>query len=219
MKALTVLLLTPFFCVTQLFAQIVREKPLAEKTVVPVAGAQNLRMTLEPKKPTPPPPAPMNIQNAIVDIQNGDDGKDNDTRLYIKFEDNSKRIAASYADVAISNTGMPLGRPNDEYYAGSSVTLPMQTLMSIPTDQTMKVGAFTVPVLRYATPADFSNGGEVLVIIDPNGHDTWKVSTIAVKISFQNDPHSPHEIRWSNIVLSQDGPTRVLLFDKNFNPL
>jgi hypothetical protein len=219
MKALTVLLLAPFFCVTQVAAQILRAKPLAEKTVVPVANAQNLRVVQEQKKPAPPPPAPTNIQNVAVDIQNGDDGKDNDTEVWINFSDNNQRVAAAYSDVQPTPTGLPPGRPNDEYYAGSSITLPMNTQMSIPTGQTMKVGALILPVLRYATVADFSNGGKVKIMINPNGHDTWKISTIDVKISFQNDPHSPHDIRWSNIVLSQDGTTRELLFDKNFNPL
>lgn len=219
MKKNTMLLLLPLFCTTHLFAQFLRTKPLAEKTVVPVANAEPIRTAEPVKKPAPAAAAPENIQNVAVDIQNGDDGKDNDTYVQIDLSDNSKRVAATYNDAPPVNSLGYQGRPNDTYFAGSSVSMPMKTQLSIPTGQTMKVGAFTVPDLRYATVGDFSNGGEVKITINPNGHDTWKISTIDVKVSFANDPHSPHDIRWSNIVLSQDGTIRELLFDKNFNPL
>ncbi len=218
MKKTAILLLAPFFCLTHLFGQVLKTKPMTEKTVLLVANTQTMRTVEAQKKPAPPAPAATNIQNVVVDIQNGDDGKDNDTEVTINFTDNNKRVAAMYTDVPVTPTGLP-ARPNDVYYAGSSISLPMKTQTSIPTTQMTKMEGIDVPVFRYATLADFSNGGEVKIIINPNGHDTWKIQTIDVKISFQNDPHSPHTIRWSNIVLSQDGKMRELLFDKNFNPL
>src|SRR5450755_3739938 len=217
MKARTILLLAPFFCVTQLFAQTTRLKPLEEKTVVPVESSQNLRHIEEQKKPAPPPPPPTNIQRVLIDIQNGDDGKEKHTYVTYDFEDNNQRAAATNYDgpktalqefAAKYNAG-----PNDEYIAGSSITLPIPTQMSIPTGQMTKVGAFTLPVLRYATVADFSNGGELKITIVPNDthNDIWKIQTITARITFENDPHSPHIVRWSNIILSSQGsPVREL---------
>ena len=95
----------------------------------------------------------------------------------------------------------------------------MKTELSIPTGQMTNAGGLPLPVLRLATVGDFSNGGEVKITINPNGHDTWKIQNFSVVVSFQNDSRSPHRITWSNIVLSQDGRVRELLFDKNFNPL
>ena len=226
MKARILLLLAPLFCVTQLFAQTTRIKPLEEKTVTPVANSQNLRVVEEQKKPVPPPPPPTNIQRVLIDIQNGDDGKEKHTYVTYDFEDNSQRAAATNYDgpktalqefAAKYNAG-----PNDEYIAGSSITLPIPTQMSIPTGQTTKIGAFTVPVLRYATAEDFSNGGELKITIVPNDahNDIWKIQTITARISFENDPHSPHIVRWTNIVLSSQGsPVRELFFDNNYKPL
>jgi hypothetical protein len=195
-----------------------------EKTVTPAANSENLRVVEEQKKPAPPPPA--NIQSVLIDIQNGDDGKEKHTYVTYDFEDNSQRVAAYYNDgpkspsqefAAHYNMG-----PNDEYIAGSSISVPIPTQMSIPTGQTTKLGAFTLPVLRYATVADFSNGGELKITIVPNDahNDIWKIQTITARISFENDPHSPHVVRWSNIILSSQGsPVRELFFDSNYKPL
>jgi len=227
MKSTTILLLAPFFCTTHLFAQAVRTKPLAEKTVTPAANNQNLRVVEEQKKPAPPPPSPTNIQRVLLDIQNGDDGKESHTYITYDFEDNNHLIAASWNDgpkspsqefMAHYNMG-----PSDEYIAGSSISVPIPTQTSIPTGQTIKVGSLTVPVLRYATVADFSSGGELKITIYPtaNGHeDIWKVQSITAKITFENDPHSPRIIKWSNIVLSSSGtPVRELFFDQNYKAL
>lgn len=227
MKSRTILLLATFFCATQLFAQTVRTKPLTEKTVTPPANNQNLRVVEEQKKPAPPPPPPTNIQRVLLDIQNGDDGKESHTYVTYDFEDNSHRVAANYNDGPKSpsqefavhyNMG-----PSDEYIAGSTISVPIPTQTSIPTGQTMKVGALTVPVLRYAMAADFSSGGELKITLSStlNGHeDIWKIQTITAKITFENDPHSPHIIRWSNVVLSSQGnPVRELFFDQNYKPL
>jgi hypothetical protein len=225
MKTKAILLLAPLFCFTQLFAQT-RIKPLEEKTVVPVESSQNLRHVEEQKKPAPPPPPPTNIQRVLIDIQNGDDGKEKHTYVTYDFEDNNQRAAATNYDgpktalqefAAKYNAG-----PNDEYIAGSSITLPIPTQMSIPTGQTTKVGSLILPVLRYATVADFSNGGELKITIVPNDahNDIWKIQTITARITFENDPHSPHIVRWSNIVLSSQGsPVRELFFDNNYKPL
>jgi|SRR5450432_893196 len=227
MKTKPIFFLAPFFFGTQLFAQTVRTKPLMEKTVTPVANSQNLRVVEEQKKPAPPPPPPTNIQRVLIDIQNGDDGKESHTYVTYDFEDNSQRVAANYNDGPKSPTQALEAHynmgPSDEYIAGSSISVPIPTQMSIPTGQTMKVGSFTVPELRYATVADFSSGGELKITITPtpNGHnDVWKIQTITARVTFENDPHSPHIIRWSNIVLSSQGsPVRELFFDQNYKSL
>ena len=226
MRSKAILLLAPFFCASQVFAQTVKVKPLAEKTATPVATTQTLRVVEEQKKPAPTPPPPTNIQRVFIDIQNGDDGKEAHTYVMYDLEDNNQRSAASNYDgpktaaqafAAHYNAG-----PNDEYIAGSSITLPIPTQVSVPTGQMTNVGYLPLPVLRYATLADFSNGGELKITIFPyNAHnDIWKIQTITVKVSFENDPHSPHIITWSNVILSSQGsPVRELFFDKNYNPL
>lgn len=227
MRTRTILFLAPLFCVTQLFAQAVRTKPLMEKTVTPAANSQNLRVVEEQKKTVPPPPPPTNIQSVLLDIQNGDDGKESHTYVTYDFEDNSQRVAANYNDGPKSPTQALEAHynmgPSDEYISGSSISVPIPTQMSIPTGQTMKVGAITMPVLRFATVADFSSGGELKITLSStlNGHnDIWKIQTITARVVFENDPHSPHTIRWSNIVLSSQGsPVRELFFDNNYKPL
>jgi hypothetical protein len=227
MKVRTIFLLAPIFYASQIFAQAVRTKPLAEKTVTPAATNPNLRVVEEQKKPAPPPPPPTNIQRVLIDIQNGDDGKESKTYIKYDFEDNSQRVAAYYYDGpkspdAAFDIHYNLG-PSDEYIAGSSISIPIPTQTSIPTGQTIKVGALTVPELRYAPVADFSGGGELKITLSPtlNGHnDIWKIQTITARITFENDPHSPHIIKWSNIVLSSQGaPVRELFFDQNYKPL
>jgi hypothetical protein len=155
MKKTAILLLAPFFCLTHLFGQVLKTKPMTEKTVLLVANTQTMRTVEAQKKPAPPAPAATNIQNVVVDIQNGDDGKDNDTEVTINFTDNNKRVAAMYTDVPVTPTGLP-ARPNDVYYAGSSISLPMKTQTSIPTTQMTKMEGIDVPVFRYATLADFA---------------------------------------------------------------
>lgn len=227
MKTKTIFFLAPLFFGPQLFAQAVRTKPLAEKTVVPVASSQNLRVVEEQKRPAPTPAPPTNIQSVLLDIQNGDDGKESHTYVTYDFEDNHQRVAANYNDGPKSPTQALQAHynmgPSDEYIGGSSISVPIPTQMSIPTGQTMKIGNIDVPALRYATVADFSNGGELKITIAPtlNGHnDVWKIQTINVRVTFENDPHSPHIIRWSNIVLSSQGsPIRELFFDSNYKPI
>src|ERR1019366_10208572 len=127
------------FSVMQLFAQAVKTMPLQEKTRAPTATAQNMKIVEEQKKQNVPPPAPpSNLQSASINILNGDDGKDNDTYVLIDFLDNNQRAAANYNNTP--NTVLP-ARPNDEYFAGSSITLPMKTEASIPTGQMKQVGA------------------------------------------------------------------------------
>jgi hypothetical protein len=209
------LLITTVFFATHLFAQVKAVRPLAKKTVVTTAATRPL-INPKPAKTENPPPKPTDLQNASVSIISGDDGKDNDTYLFVDLLDNNKRVAATYNNVP--NSTFP-SRPNDEFYAGASVSLPMTTEASIPTTQMKQAGGILIPIMRQATLADFNNQGEVKIRIQPNGHDTWKLQTLSITFSFDNDNNSPHKITWSNIVLSQNNTTIDLLFDKNFNPI
>lgn len=207
--------ITLFSC-RQLFAQVKAVRPLTQKTVLPTTNTVQ-KITTAPKKQVPPKAPSTDLQSASVSILTGDDGKDNDTYVFLDLLDNNKRVAATYNN--IPNGRGFVGRPNDEYYAGASVTLPMIMEASVPTGEIKLNGSLPLPVLREANISDFSNGGEVRIKIQPNGHDTWKIQTVSITFSFNNDGNSPHKITWSNIVLSQNGVTRDLLFDKNFNPI
>ena len=215
MKQKFFLLISTVFLATHLFAQIKAVRPLAKKTVVTTSATKPLTNP-KPAKTENPPPKPTDLQNASVSIISGDDGKDNDTYLFVDLLDNNKRVAATYNNVP--NSTFP-SRPNDEFYAGASVSLPMTTEASIPTTQMKQAGGILIPIMRQATLADFNNQGEVKIRIQPNGHDTWKLQTLSITFSFDNDNNSPHKITWSNIVLSQNNTTIDLLFDKNFNPI
>ncbi len=215
MKTIFFLLTILFFCSFHLFSQVKAVRPLAKKTVVTTTATKPI-VNPKPIKTEPPPPKPTDLQNAIVSIISGDDGKDNDTYLFVDLLDNNKRVAATYNNVP--NSTFP-SRPNDEFYASASVSLPMTTEASIPTTQMKQAGGILIPVMRQATSVDFNNQGEVKIRIQPNGHDTWKLQALTITFSFNNDGGSPHKITWSNIVLSQNNTTADLLFDKNFNPI
>lgn len=202
---------------TNIFSQVKTVKPLTEKTVVAVPIEKKMANP-QPVKNQPAPAPPISLQTATISISTGDDGKDNNTIVNIDLLDFNKRSASNYSDAQKTPTGF-VGRPNDEYFTGSSVTLPMAVQASVPTGEVKLSGSLPLPVLRDATPADFNPTGEIKISINPDGHDTWKITTLTVTLSFLNDGGSPHRITWSNITLSQDSRTRELLFDKNFNPV
>jgi hypothetical protein len=205
-----------FFSCSQLFAQVKSVNTHFQKKMNTTSTLPVKKITTEQKKQVPPQAPLTDLQSASVSILTGDDGKDNDTYVFLDLLDNNKRVAATYNN--IPNSTFP-SRPNDEYYAGASVSFPMKIEASVPTGETKLKGSLPLPVLREANISDFSNGGEVRIKIQPNGHDTWKIQTVSITFSFNNDSNSPHKITWSNIVLSQNGVIRDLLFDKNFNPI
>ena len=201
---------------TNLFSQTRIIKATTAKTVAPTQVAKPIVREGVAKPQNKPAPTPTDLQNVSVSIISGDDGKDNDTYLFVDLLDNNKRVAATYNNVP--NSTFP-SRPNDEFYAGASVSLPMTTEASIPTTQMKQAGGILIPVMRQAALADFNNQGEVKIRIQPDGHDTWKLQTLTLTFSFNNDGGSPHKTTWSNIVLSQNNTVADLLFDKNFNPI
>ncbi len=217
MKPKFFLLIPTIFSCGSLFSQVNKiAKPPIQKTIVATPPIKKTSNSAPVKTQNVPPP-PTDLQSASISILTGDDGKDNDTYVFLDLLDNNKRVAATYNN--IPNGKGFVGRPNDEYYAGASVSLPMIMETSVPTGEIKLKGSLPLPVLREANISDFSSGGEVRIKIQPNGHDTWKIQTVSITFSFNNDGNSPHKITWSNIVLSQNGVTRDLLFDKNFNPI
>ena len=198
------------------FSQTKVLRPLTAKTVAPAPTATKVIHPAVTKPQNKPAPKPTDLQNAVVNILTGDDGKDNDTWVYVYLLDNNKRIAAVYTN-SVGNSYVI--RPNDEFYAGASVSLPMTLQASVPTGEMKQAGGIPIPLMRQADLADFNNQGEVKIQIVPNGHDTWKMQTLSITFSFNNDGSSPHKITWSNIVVSQNNTTAELLFDKNFNPI
>ena len=217
MKTKFYVAIAAIFIGTNLFSQTKVLRPITSKTVAPTPVANTVVKKEGVAKPqNKPAPTPTDLQNVSVSIISGDDGKDNDTWVYISLLDNNKRVAAYYSNT-VNNSYVT--RPNDEFYAGASVSLPMTTEASIPTTQMKQAGGILIPVMRQAALADFYNQGEVKIQIAPNGHDTWKMQTLSITFSFNNDGGSPHKITWSNIVLSQNNTVADLLFDKNFNPI
>jgi len=86
---------------------------------------------------------------------------------------------ASYSDAPRAADGSyTYGKPNDEYFAGSTISLSMENGNQHSHRAAEERSSLVLPVLRWATPADFSNGGEVNITVTPNGHDTWKIQSL-----------------------------------------
>jgi hypothetical protein len=125
------------------------------------------------------------------------DNKDRDTHYsFGLFDQNNRSIAAFHDD---SNT--------DEYAEGSSHSVKM-----IPT-----LIKAVPPTFITASIADFANGGHLHINVAPNGNDTWKISQFTLNLTFANDLHSPHQITWPNITMSQNSRDLDLYFDNGFH--
>jgi len=210
------------FAVTFLFAQVKAVKPLTAKEVVatPVTSTKPLTNP-KPAKTENPPPKPTDLQNAVVNVVVGDDGKDYDTKLAVTVNDGNKRLAGYYGIPSHDLTGNPdiVGTTMGEYFPGDNETVPITLEASVPTGQMNTSKYPPLPVLREANVSDFANGGTIWIRIYPNGHDTWKINNFSLTLYFNNDGGSPHKITWPGFTLAQDSPSRVLEFDKNFNPI
>jgi hypothetical protein len=156
------------------------------------------------------------LKNAVVNVVVGNDGKDKDTYVAVSINDDNKRTAAYYG-IFKGSYVQPM--TNGEYFPGDNETLPTQLDASEPTGQIDNSKFPPLPVVREATLPDFANGGSIVIAIQPTGHDTWNINSFTVTLYFNNDPNSPHKMTWNGFTLSQDSRSRVLEFDKNFNPI
>ena len=206
-----------------LFSQTKVMRPLTAKTVAPAPTTttvvkQNVQVTKPQNKPAP---TPTDLQNAVVNIVVGDDGKDYDTKLSVVVNDDNKRIAGYYGLPSHDMLGNPsiAGTTMGEYFPGDNETVPITLEASVPTGQVNTSKYPPLPVVREANVSDFANGGTILMRIYPNGHDTWKINSFSVTLYFNNDSGSPHKITWNGFTVAQDSPSRILEFDKNFNPI
>jgi hypothetical protein len=223
MKNLLIILIScsAFFFATHLFAQVKTVRPLAEKTVVTTTATKPIENP-KPAKTENPPPKPTDLQNAVINIVVGNDGKDNDTKLAIVIGDENKRTAGYYGVPSHDLAGNAVinGTTMGEYFPGDNETVPITLEASIPTGQVTMKGSLPLPVLREAEVSDFNGGGgTVQITIMPNGHDKWNINSFTLTLYFNNDPGSPHRITWNGFTVAQDSPSRILEFDKNFNPI
>jgi len=217
---------TKFCCLTlavfigiNLFSQTKVMKPLTAKTVAPAPTTttivkKNEQVTKQQNKPAP---TPTDLQNAVINIAVGSDGKDNDTYVAISIIDDNKRVAAYYG--AADRGSYVQGMSNGEYFPGDNETLPAQLDKSEPTGEIDNTKFPPLPVMREANLADFANGGSILITIAPNGRDKWNINSFTVTLYFNNDPGSPHRMTWKGFTLAQDSRSKPLEFDKNFNPI
>lgn len=208
---------------TNLFSQTKVMRPLAAKTVAPAPTTNVMKEKEGVTKPQNKPATnPTDLQNAVVNIVVGDDGKDYDTKLSVVIKDENKRIAGYYGVPSHDMAGNPyiVGTTMGEYFPGDNETVPIALDASVPTGQVTMKGSLPLPVLREAEVSDFNGrGGTVEMLISPNGHDTWKINSFSLTLYFNNDPSSPHKITWNGFTVAQDSRSRVLEFDKNFNPI
>jgi len=205
-------MLTVFFA-THSFAQV---RPLAQKTVVATPATKPLTNP-KPARTENPPPKPTDLQNGVINIVVGDDGKDKDTYVAISIIDDNKRVAAYYG--AADRGSYVQAMTSGEYFPGDNETLPTKLDKSEPTGEIDNTKFPPLAVTREANLSDFANGGSILINIQPTGHDTWKINSFTVTLYFDNDPGSPHKMTWNGFTLSQDSRWRTLEFDKNWNPI
>lgn len=206
------------FLGTNVFSQTKVLRPQTSKTVAPSPAANVIVKKEGAVKPqNKPAPTPTDLQNAVINIVVGNDGKDNDTYVSVSILDDNKRTAAFYgvADKGSYVQGMTTG----EYFPGDNETLPTKLDKSEPTGEIDNSKFPPLPVTREANLSDFSNGGSIFIVIRPNGHDKWNINSFTVTLYFNNDPGTPHRMTWNGFTLAQDSPTKTLEFDKNFNPI
>jgi hypothetical protein len=205
------------FLGSNLFSQTKVVKPLTAKTVAPAPTGTTV-LHPEVKKPqNKPAPTPTDLQNAVINIVVGSDGKDYDTKVAIVIADDNQRIAAYYGTG--DKGGYVYGTTSGEYFPGDNETLPTQLDKSEYTGEIDNSKVPPLPVTREANLSDFANGGRINMSIQPNGRDKWNINSFTVTLYFNNDPGSPHRITWNGFTLANDSPTKTLEFDKNFNPI
>ena len=214
MKFKFLLLLTILFCSAHSFAQV----PKAKTNYHPQVLVKKMPPKTELTKNTPPP-APTDLQKAVINIVVGDDGKDKDTYFAIIVNDGNKRIACYYGNMW--KNGVIHAAGGGEYFTGDNETLPLTLDASVPTGEMRTIANIPIPITKEAALADFTNnnGGSLELDIYPNGHDTWKISSLSLTLYFNNDASSPRKITWHGITVSQDSRIKVLEFDKDFNPI
>ena len=161
-----------FFSCIQLFAQVKTLKPLNQKRVIPVTTTVQKIPATAPKKQVPPQAPPTDLQNAVVNIVVGDDGKDKDTYVAISIIDDNKRTAAHYGAADKGAYIQPM--TSGEYFPGDNETLPAKLDKSEPTGEMDNSKFPPLPVVKEATLSDFTNGGTITINIKPTGHDTWQ---------------------------------------------
>jgi hypothetical protein len=206
------------FLSTNLFSQAKVLRPMTAKTVAtPPATNTIVKKEGVVKPQNKPAPTPTGLQNAVINIVVGNDGKDNDTFVAVSIIDDKKRTAAYYgvADRGSYVQAMTTG----EYFPGDNETLPTKLDKSEPTGEIDNSKFPPVAVTREADLSDFSSGGSILIVIKPNGHDKWNINSFTVTLYFNNDPGTPHRMTWNGFTLAQDSPTKTLEFDKTFTPI
>jgi hypothetical protein len=204
------------FLSSNLFSQTKVVKPLTAKTVAPAPTGTTV-LHPEVKKPqNKPAPTPTDLQNAVINIVVGNDGKDKDTYLAIAIADDNKRIAAYYG---VFRGSYVQGMTTGEYFPGDNETLPTQLDKSEYTGEIDNSKFPPLPVTREANLADFANGGAINMNIKTTGRDKWNINSFTLTLYFNNDPGSPHRITWNGFTLADDSPSKTLEFDKNFNPI
>ena len=89
--------ITAMFLGTNLFSQTKVLRPITSKTVAPTPAANTVVKKEGVAKPqNKPAPTPTDLQNAVINIVVGDDGKDKDTYVAVSIVDDNKRTAAYY---------------------------------------------------------------------------------------------------------------------------
>jgi len=217
MKTKLYFLIAVGFLSINAFSQTKVLRPVTAKTVSTTPTSTTVVKPQVVKQQNKPAPAPTDLQNAVVNVVVGDDGKDKDTYVAIAIVDGNKRIAAYYGILKSGTYVMPM--TNGEYFPGDNETLPTQLDKSEPTGEIDNTKFPPVAVVREANLSDFANGGTINMVIQPTGHDTWKMNSFTVTLYFNNDPGSPHKMTWNGFTLSQDSRSRTLEFDKNFTPI
>ncbi len=127
MKAKFILLIGILFCNAISFGQA----PKAQTNYHPQVLVKKMPSQTVPAK-SAPPPAPTDLQKAVVNIVVGNDGKDYNTYFNIYINDGNDRRASYFGEIM---NGIMRPRGEGEYFTGDNETLLLTLNAAVPTGE------------------------------------------------------------------------------------
>lgn len=139
------------------------------------------------------------LKSAFVTVHCGADGKDRDTHYrYALFSSRSKDVKMGL----VTMKGMKVSMAS---YVNNSDNSRFENNSANNTNE-LKLDKSTGD-----HPLDeFYEQGYLRILIEPNGHDEWQITTLKLTLNF--DDGSSKFVQWNNIVMSHQNKTKDLYF-------
>lgn len=132
---------------------------------------------------------PPTLQSVIVNIGCGDDGKDNDTHYSYRLYNSSGELVAQKVNNSDNSRFEDRSMNNSDELSVSG---------------------------KHAFD-EFFTRGTFRIEIFPNGHDTWKISTLNLTLRFSDG--KSYKINYSNLILSEQNKMKQVYFQGTANGL